>query len=414
MADIFISYKREDEEEYGRVKPIAQALEAEGYDVFYDVEIPPGSTWETVLQSKIDAAKCVLVLWSSSSVASDWVKEEAEIAKENGKIIPVFLEAVRAPFGFTRIEGANLADWDGDLSHHEWKNLLAVLKARIDAPTHAARADVRRVAMPPKPKQKSEKSGGGLGWLMALVLIGAIGGGGYWGYQNFSDKLFGAKPRPGTIIDSDEAASANADQDPEPEPTATPTPSPTRTLPVPRPTLTAVTPPVRDIRPTPLATIDGSRLQAALRPKGEDCIKYTGRPTLKDVNGRVQILSGRSVIQTVSKRAEAEQILRTIANYKLDSQCFVARPNPPVSYWLSNGKMPTGSMAGEDCLSVNIDNLSARVRGGMHLLMNGRSSMASFQKEDDVKQAIAILKHYKVRQICYVGRPGPSMTYLKR
>ena len=61
MADIFISYKREDEEEYGRVKPIAQALEAEGYDVFYDVEIPPGSTWETVLQSKINAAKCVLV-----------------------------------------------------------------------------------------------------------------------------------------------------------------------------------------------------------------------------------------------------------------------------------------------------------------------------------------------------------------
>ena len=55
------------------------------------------------------------VLWSSASVASDWVKEEAEIAKENGKIIPVFLEAVRAPFGFTRIEGANLADWDGDL-----------------------------------------------------------------------------------------------------------------------------------------------------------------------------------------------------------------------------------------------------------------------------------------------------------
>ena len=69
MADIFISYKREDEEEYGRVKPIAQALEAEGYDVFYDVEIQQGSTWETVLQSKIDDDKCVLVLWSYSSVA---------------------------------------------------------------------------------------------------------------------------------------------------------------------------------------------------------------------------------------------------------------------------------------------------------------------------------------------------------
>ena len=250
---------------------------------------------------------------------------------------------------------------------------------------------------------------------MALVLIAAIGGGGYWGYLKFADQLFGAKPRPGTVIDSDEAATVEIDAG-----------SKTPNRPQQRqhqrlhvlcqshvPTLTAVNPPVRDIRPTPLATIDGSRLRTLVGPK-EDCIKYTGRPTLKDVNGRVQILSGRSLIQTVSTRAEAEQILRTIANYKLDSQCFVARPNPPVSYWLSNGQLPAGSMSGEDCISVNIDNLSSQLRGGMHLLMNGRSSVASFQTEEDVKLAIDIMKHYKVRQICYVGRPGPSMTYLKR
>ncbi|MEL6753052.1 MAG: toll/interleukin-1 receptor domain-containing protein, partial [Pseudomonadota bacterium] len=100
MADIFISYKREDQEEFGRVRPIAEALRAEGYDVFYDVQVPPGSSWEDVLQSKINAARAVLVLWSRHSVDSDWVKEEAEMAKHAGKLIPVFLDAVPPPFGF--------------------------------------------------------------------------------------------------------------------------------------------------------------------------------------------------------------------------------------------------------------------------------------------------------------------------
>jgi len=47
MADIFISYKREDQEEHGRVRPIAEALGAEGYDVFYDVQVPPGSSLQS-------------------------------------------------------------------------------------------------------------------------------------------------------------------------------------------------------------------------------------------------------------------------------------------------------------------------------------------------------------------------------
>ena len=70
MADIFISYKREDQENKGRILPIVRALQAEGFDVFYDVEIPPGSTWEQVLQTKINMAKCVLVMWSEVNMCT--------------------------------------------------------------------------------------------------------------------------------------------------------------------------------------------------------------------------------------------------------------------------------------------------------------------------------------------------------
>lgn len=186
MADIFISYKREDQEEHGRVAPIAEALRAEGYDVFYDVQVPPGSSWEAVLQSKMDQARCVLVLWSRASIGSDWVKEEAEMAKADGKLIPVFLDAVAPPFGFARIEGANLAGWDGDLDHIEWRGLVAAVKARIGTGEGAAEPAVTRVAYAPSKSVTVEKrrSGGGAGRFLGVSLaVVAAAAAGFFGWQ---------------------------------------------------------------------------------------------------------------------------------------------------------------------------------------------------------------------------------------
>lgn len=181
MADIFISYKREDQEEKGRVAPIAEALRAEGYDVFYDVQVPPGSSWEAYLQSKIDEARVVLVLWSQHSVASDWVKEEAEMAKNAAKLIPVFLDAVAPPFGFARIEGANLSNWDGDLQHIEWRGLVAALKSRIGDGEVAAQPGVTRVPYSPAPVKSVEitktapsRGGGATKWIVGLVSLAAL------------------------------------------------------------------------------------------------------------------------------------------------------------------------------------------------------------------------------------------------
>ncbi len=184
MADIFISYKREDQEEHGRVKPIADALRAEGYEVFYDVHVPPGSKWEDVLEAKIAMARAVLVLWSSASVESDWVKEEAEMAKAAGKLIPVLLDPVTPPFGFARIESANLAGWTGDLAHIEWKNLVAAVKARIGDGQSRVQPGVTSVGYPRSPagagaaaKGRGKARGGLVGLAAGFVVlaVAAIG-----------------------------------------------------------------------------------------------------------------------------------------------------------------------------------------------------------------------------------------------
>jgi hypothetical protein len=41
----------------------------------------------------------MVVLWSSHSVESDWVKEEAEEARALKKLVPVLIEPMNAPVG---------------------------------------------------------------------------------------------------------------------------------------------------------------------------------------------------------------------------------------------------------------------------------------------------------------------------
>lgn len=121
MSDIFISYSQRDRD---RVKYIADALEARGLDVFWDPEIPPGETWDNVIARNLKASRCVIVVWSETSQNSDWVKEEAEFGKQKRTLVPVQIDHSGPPLGFTRIQTANLADWQGEPNHPEWLKVL--------------------------------------------------------------------------------------------------------------------------------------------------------------------------------------------------------------------------------------------------------------------------------------------------
>lgn len=121
MADIFISYSQKDRE---RVRLIAEALESQGMDVFWDPEIPPGETWDSVIARELKSARCVIVAWSESSAESDWVKEEAEYGKRMKALVPVQLDPSGPPLGFSRLQTADLSRWAGDPSDSEWQKVL--------------------------------------------------------------------------------------------------------------------------------------------------------------------------------------------------------------------------------------------------------------------------------------------------
>jgi adenylate cyclase len=81
MADIFLSYKRTDRD---RVAPIVALLEARGWTVWWDTRIDAGEQWDEVIEREVDAASCVVAIWSVRSVGSRWVRTEAGEGLERG------------------------------------------------------------------------------------------------------------------------------------------------------------------------------------------------------------------------------------------------------------------------------------------------------------------------------------------
>jgi hypothetical protein len=107
VADVFLSYSRKDTE---RVARIRAAIEDAGFSVFWDRELEGGAKWEGVLERELTSASVVLVLWSRSSVESDWVREEARKALDLGVFVPARIDDVDLPLGFGHTQAYDWLD----------------------------------------------------------------------------------------------------------------------------------------------------------------------------------------------------------------------------------------------------------------------------------------------------------------
>jgi hypothetical protein len=128
VSDIFISYNNQDKD---KAKLFATLLGQQGWSVFWDKKIPPGKTFDEYISEQLDAAKCIIVLWSKTSVSSDWVKEEAQRGAARKVLVPIFIEQVAPPLGFGRIEAAELFNWNGNADEVEFQNLLHAITLLI-------------------------------------------------------------------------------------------------------------------------------------------------------------------------------------------------------------------------------------------------------------------------------------------
>ena len=71
---IFLSYAHGDQ---ARAQRLAAALQRCGYTVWWDALIEGGTRYAKTIDEALEKADAVLVLWSKTSIESDWVRDEA-------------------------------------------------------------------------------------------------------------------------------------------------------------------------------------------------------------------------------------------------------------------------------------------------------------------------------------------------
>ena len=168
MSDVFVSYKAEDRK---RVRPLVEALEADGYSVWWDEQIGGGAAWRQAIEAELNSAQCVIVAWSKRSVGPEgtFVQDEATRAQQRRVYVPVTIDKVHVPLGFGEMQALTLTGWKGDRSDPHYQAVLSAVRriageGAAPTPHPIGRTAVTRRAV----------VGG------AAVAAAAIAGGGAW------------------------------------------------------------------------------------------------------------------------------------------------------------------------------------------------------------------------------------------
>ena len=147
MTDIFISYSRSDRE---RVARLAEALQSSGYSAWWDNDLAGGVEYSREIESRINAAKAVVVIWSATSIESAWVADEAELGRDAGKLVPLVIDDVQPKIGFRQFQSIDFRNWTGDVREPCFAALKKALARHVqpDLPTLTSTAPHSPAAAP--------------------------------------------------------------------------------------------------------------------------------------------------------------------------------------------------------------------------------------------------------------------------
>jgi TolB-like protein len=146
LADIFVSYSREDK---AKVTDLVDRLSATGWTVWCDTHLAGGAVFSEEIEREINEAKVVLVVWSEASVKSKWVADEAEMGRDAGKLVPISIDGSMPPIGFRQYQSIDFSGQGGEASKASFAALLSSCEPLLDR-------GARDVPLPPAVKDQGK------------------------------------------------------------------------------------------------------------------------------------------------------------------------------------------------------------------------------------------------------------------
>ncbi len=165
---LFISYSRGDQ---AAALPVIKALEQQGYSVWWDGLLVGGDNFLPTTQAALENADAVVVLWSKVAVDSHWVRDEATVARDRRRLVPLTIDGSLPPLGFRQFQVIDLSGWSGKADAPEFRRIISGIAAVAGAAPPAAplaTAALAAPASPPRPNRRAVLAGG-----LGVVAAGA-------------------------------------------------------------------------------------------------------------------------------------------------------------------------------------------------------------------------------------------------
>lgn len=130
-VNVFVSYSRDDRK---TVLPIIQALENSGLTVWWDGLLEAGTVFLQTTEQALEQADAVLVLWTKTSVNSNWVRDEATIGRDSGRLVPITTDGSMPPLGFRQFHVVDLSSSKNSPDAPEFQNVTQSIRALMGQP----------------------------------------------------------------------------------------------------------------------------------------------------------------------------------------------------------------------------------------------------------------------------------------
>jgi len=165
---VFISYARDDE---AKAQAVIEALVSRGIAVWWDGLISGGDSFAERIEQALTDADVVVVLWSSHSCHSNWVRDEAGFGRDRHRMVPVSIDGSEPPLGFRQFQSIDLSHWHGSASAPEFEALCRSIYVVAGSPDSGVHSQSRQFAVS---RRQAFLVGSG------AVALAALGGATYW------------------------------------------------------------------------------------------------------------------------------------------------------------------------------------------------------------------------------------------
>lgn len=175
---VFFSYSRADQD---IALPIISLLEQAGFKVWWDGMLGAGVQYLETTEEALESAKAVVVLWTETSTASNWVRDEAMSGRERGCLVPISVDGSLPPLGFRQFQVLDLSACKGKHDFPAARELLRALAElhERDVPDMPLAGPVSPLLTPTRRKLLLGGIGGGIviGGGFAIASFLDLGGG---------------------------------------------------------------------------------------------------------------------------------------------------------------------------------------------------------------------------------------------